>query len=358
MKKIKRHTYLTCCIATMFLSISLNSYAQSDDSGPVHRPLFDDGSMLAVTIEGPLKTINRKRDESEEYPGILRYTDADGAEEALDINLRVRGKFRAKKETCNFVPLRVNFKKKQTEGTPFAGQDKIKLVTDCQSSKKSYQTILLREFLAYKILNVLTDKSFSARLLQVTYVDTDNKNRSRESYAFFIEEKEHIGERIGHELLAIPKIKYSDLDPVQSNLVNVYQYFISNTDFSMVLGPKGANCCHNTVLYQEGSDPIMPIPYDFDHAGLIDAPYAYPNPKFKIKNVTSRYYRGRCANNDLLESTFQQFIDKRDEINGVVTGLEGFAEKSATRVLSFIDNFYKDISTPKNIEKKFIKKCS
>ena len=184
MTKIKRHTYLTCCAAVMFLLTAINASAQATDSGPVHRPLFDSDSIVAVTIEGPLQTIMRKRDESDQYPSIFKYTDAAGTEHTLEINLRIRGKFRAKKETCKFAPLRVNFKKKQVEGTLFEGQDKIKLVTDCQSSKKNYQQILLREYLAYKILNVLSDKSFGARLLHVTYVDTDNKNKTRESYAF------------------------------------------------------------------------------------------------------------------------------------------------------------------------------
>ena len=342
----------------MFLFIGINAGAQSDDSAPVHRPLFDDNAIVAVTVEGPLQTIMRARDESIEYPSIFRYTDADGSEHILDIKLQIRGKFRAKKETCNFAPLRINFKKKQVAGTLFHGQNRIKLVTDCQMSRGNYQQILLKEYLAYKILNLLSDRSFGARLLNVTYIDTDRKNKSRESYAFFIEDKDHIGDRLGMERAKVPRLKYSALDPAQMNLVNVYEYFIANTDFSLVAGPKGSNCCHNAVPYQKDAGPYISIPYDFDHAGLIDAPYANPNPKFRIRTVKSRVYRGRCNNNELLDATFQQFIEKRDEINGIITGLEGFDKKSAKGTMSFIDNFYKDISSPKNIEKKFIKKCS
>ena len=342
----------------MFLSIGIHVSAQSDDSGPVHRPLFDDDSMIAVTIEGPLQTIMRKRDESEEYPAIFKFADAAGSEQTLDIQLRIRGKFRAKKETCNFAPLRVNFKKKQVQGTLFEGQDKIKLVTDCQSSKSSYQQILLKEFLAYKILNVLSDRSFSARLLRVTYIDTDRKGKSRESYAFFIEDKEHIADRLGLELVEIKRTYYGALDPAQANLVYVYEYFISNTDFSLLAGPSDSNCCHNTVLYQNAGEAYISIPYDFDQAGLVEAPYASPNPKFKIRNVRQRLYRGRCAHNSHLNSTFQLFLAKRDDISQLVNGLDGFDQRSAKRTMSFIDNFYEDISTPKTVQKKFTNKCS
>ena len=231
------HSCWACCATTLFLSIGLTANAQSDTSGSIHRPLFDDDSTLAVTIEGPLNTIMRNRDETEEFPATFKYSSADGTETTLDIKLRVRGKFRRKRDICNFAPLRVNFKKGQVEGTVFAGQNTIKLVTDCQSSKKKYQQLLLKEYLAYKILNVLSDRSFSARLLRVTYVDTDKKGKSRESYAFFIEEKNHIADRLGVERVKIPRTKYSALDPLQANLVNVYEYFIANTDFSLVAGP-------------------------------------------------------------------------------------------------------------------------
>ena len=311
-----------------------------------------------VTIEGPLQTLMRKRDESEEFPGKFKYADADGTDHVFDIKLRIRGKFRARKENCNFAPIRVNFKKGQVKGTVFAGQDKIKLVTDCQRSKKKYQQLLLKEYLAYKTLNVVSDRSFGARLLRVTYVDTDNNGNSRESYAFFIEDKDHIGDRLGLERIKIPETTYSALDPAQSNLVNVYQYFIANTDFSLISGPSSSDCCHNIVLYQKEGDPYISIPYDFDNTGLVDAPYAAPNPHLKINTVRTRVYRGRCSNNSHLDSTFQLFLAKQDDIGQLVTRLDGFDEKSVKGTMKFIDRFYKDITTPKTVEKKFINKCS
>ncbi len=78
MKKIDRHTYWTNCAATLFLSIGLNASAQSDLSDPINRPLFDDDSTLAVTIEGPLNTVMRNRDETEEFPATFKYSSADG----------------------------------------------------------------------------------------------------------------------------------------------------------------------------------------------------------------------------------------------------------------------------------------
>ena len=40
---------------------------------------------------------------------------------------------------------------------------------------------------------------------------------------------------------------------------------------------------------------MIPIPYDFDFSGLVDAPYATPPDVLKIANVRQRFYRGYCA---------------------------------------------------------------
>ncbi len=358
MNKINPHSSWTCCIVMLFLVVSQKATAESDTSDPVTRPLFTSDSTLAITIEGPFSTVMRNRDEMEEFPAMLKFTDAAGTEHQLDIKLRVRGKFRRKRETCNFAPLRVNFQKKQVEGTVFAGQDKIKLVTDCKKTSSKFQQVLLKEYLAYKILNLMTDQSFGARLLRVTYVDTDKKGKARDSYAFFIEEKKHIAERLGMELIKIDRTKYSALDHARANFINIYEYLIGNTDFSLIAGPDETDCCHNAVIYQKGDDPYTSIPYDFDHAGIVDAPYAEPNPRFKIKSVKKRVYRGRCANNARLDSTLQQYLVKRDDIRQLIEGLDGFDAKSIKTTLAYIDGFYQDVSDPKSIQKKIIKKCS
>ncbi len=250
----------TCCVVMLFLLVGQQAIAQSDTSSSVDRPLFTSDSTLAITIEGPITTVMRNRDETEEYPAALKFTDADGTEHRLDIKLRVRGKFRRKREICNFAPLRVNFQKKQVGGTVFAGQDKIKLVTDCKKGSKKFQQVLLKEYLTYKLLNLMSDQSMGARLLRVTYIDTDKKGKSHDSYAFFIEEKKHIAERLGMELIKIERTKYSALDPARSNFINIFQYLIGNTDFSLIAGPDETDCCHNAVIYQKDIDPYISTP--------------------------------------------------------------------------------------------------
>jgi hypothetical protein len=300
----------------------------------------------------------KEQPDAEYLDGIFSYVDTAGQEYTLDLKLRTRGRYRRKKSTCNFSPIRLNFRKKQVEGTEFAGQDKLKLVTHCQTRRKSFEQFVLREYLAYRILQVLTDRSFGARLMQITYVNNEKDGDSITKYGFVIEDEDDIGERLGLTAATVRGIKAEELDPQPANLVSVFEYLIGNTDFSLILGPADTSCCHNAVLFGAGGPPYTPIPYDFDFSGIVNAPYAEPNPRFTIRSVKTRLYRGRCINNELLDGTFAFFLEKEAEIRGLVTELEGLDDRNRKAVGKYLNGFFKDISDPKAKQRKFVTRCS
>ncbi|MDH3409035.1 MAG: hypothetical protein OEN51_06700, partial [Gammaproteobacteria bacterium] len=130
-------------------------------------PLFDHDDTLNVELEGPFGWLTRERPDEEEVPGKFRFNADDGSTVELDVVIRTRGKNRRDKETCRFPPLRLNFKRSQTDDTLFDKQDKLKLVTHCRSNSERYDQAVVSEYLAYRILNTLTDRSFRARLLRI-----------------------------------------------------------------------------------------------------------------------------------------------------------------------------------------------
>ena len=129
-------------------------------------PLFESDELLEVTLEGPLAAVLRDdRGEPEQFPFTLTV-----AGQNIPVQVRQRGNFR--RLNCRFPPLRLNFKKKETKGSVFEGQNKLKLVTHCKKSSR-YQQYLLLEYQTYKILNLLTDNSYKVRVVKVHYLDGD-----------------------------------------------------------------------------------------------------------------------------------------------------------------------------------------
>jgi len=338
--------------ATLFLSIS----AASAQEARLPDPLFQDTEILDVRITAPLATLLYERPFDEELPAKLQYADSSGQTVEFDIKIRTRGKFRRQKDVCSFPPMRLNFKVSQTKGTLFHKQNKVKLVTHCQNNTK-YEQVILREYTAYRILNVMTDTSFRARLLRITYVDSEGKKRDDVSHGFIIEHRDRLAKRLEKNYLEIPGTKVSALDPAYMNMVSMYHYLIGNTDFSPVKAASNQTCCHNHVLFDNEGERIWSVPYDFDQAGLVDAPHAGPNKRFELRNVKQRLYRGRCVNNDQLDETIARYNAKREEVMAVLAEVEDATGRSVKTMSSYVDRFYDIINSARRVKGEFVKKC-
>jgi hypothetical protein len=225
------------------------------------------------------------------------------------------------------------------------------------SRKAEYHQIVLQEYLAYRILNVLTDTSLRVRLLRATYSDTVDKWQSEPRYAFLIEHKDRAAKRLQLKELKVAGTSVAQIDPEYLNLTSVFQFFIGNTDFSPIAAAPGDDCCHNYVLFQNPGSLITAMPYDFDQSGFVDAPYANANPRFQLRSVRQRLYRGRCLNNDYVKGSIQTFRDKRAEIYALVEGQQGFSNDTRNDLINFMDQFYDIIENPGAIEKLILEKC-
>ncbi len=319
-------------------------------------PLFADFETLEVTLEAPLQQLMNERDESSELPGKFRYTDSHGSPVELDVKVRTRGKFRARKDICDFAPLRLNFRTSQVTDTLFAGQDKIKLVSHCVANSNRYEQTVVTEYLAYRILNIMTEYSYRVRLLRIRYIFSD-RNKEIESYAFLIERDKRLARRLGKERASVPELEVADLEADYSNLASVFQFLIGNTDFSPIAVSRDKNCCHNHTPFTADGEVFYSIPYDFDHCGLVNAPHAEPSSQFRLRDVRQRLYRGRCVNNELLPATLEQFRQRRAAIEALIDNQSELSSLARRRAKGYIKSFYKIIDDPKLTKSYLVKRC-
>ena len=341
---------VTSGIATLFLLFASTASAEAGAADP----LFQSNDVLQARLEGPLLQFIKDKSKEDYLDGKFTVVDTDGTPLEFDLKFRARGNFRH--DNCDYPPVRLNFKKGQVKDTLFAQQNILKLVVHC-SRRAQYHQIVLQEYLAYRVLNLLTDQSFRVRLLQIVYKDPTEDEESPKRYAFLIEHKDRLGHRIGLEEFATPKTQVGLIEGEYLNLTSIFQFFIGNTDFSPVAGPPGEDCCHNYVLFKGQGPNITAIPYDFDQSGFVDAPYANPNPNFRIRSVKQRVYRGRCVNNRHIENSLQQFRDKRNAIYELVENQVGFEDHTRKDLVTFIDRFYDLIDDPKRVERTITKNC-
>lgn len=319
-------------------------------------PLFRSHDIVELTIRGPIRTIVLQRSDEEDLPAVARWQEPDGQVVESEIGIRARGNFRRQQDNCPFPPIRLDFKKSAVEDTLFHKQDKLKLVTHCRDGRRQYQDVVQHEYLVYRMLNELTDLSYRVRLLQVTYEDTDS-NDVREEYGMAIEHKDRFAKRTGLPVVEIPRTSVAALDPEYTNLVSVFQYMIGNTDFSPIAGARDEDCCHNTNLFGDADRRLYAVPYDFDMSGFVDAPYAVVNPKFRLRSVRSRLYRGRCVNNEHLPATINRFIEVKPRLFALIDGHDLLSNASKRKARRYLEDFYRTIEDPGDVERELVNRC-
>ena len=125
---------------------------------------------------------------------------------------------------------------------------------------------------------------------------------------------------------------------------------IGNTDWSV-------RQYHNIKLMVPKNDTLARpyvIPYDFDYAGLVNAPYAIPNEGLDITSVTQRLYRGFARTMDELQMNLNIFKEKKDVIMFYLTDFPLLNVKVRRDMTRYLDEFYKIIEDKNSIRSVFI----
>lgn len=339
-----RLSLLTVTLAAALSAVDTNASSAGD-------PLFSTDSVLSVTLDAPLRDMARDRSDEPEYrPGTFSFVDADGVARQVDIQVRPRGKSRRERTVCTFPPLRLNFKPKQLEGTVFENQNILKLVTHCKSSA-NFQKYVLKEYLAYRMFNLLSDSSFRVRLLKVTYTDSERDAKPYERFGFVIEHKKRLAARLGMEAVEPVSIESSALEPHQASVAELFQFLISNTDYSFIAAPPGDNCCHNAILLQGPQGSYLPVPYDFDRTGLVSPPNALPDEGLGQRSVRERLYRGFCRPPEYLNESIAQTLALRPQFEALFTEQTDLADSDRRKALKYLDGYYQMVEDPSRRER-------
>jgi len=312
--------------------------------------LFNDDAVLEVKLSGPLSSLLKDKDASEELPFLLR---ANGIEHSIKV--RLRGKSR--RVVCSYPPLRINFATRDTAQSIFEDQDKLKLVTQCRK-RDAARLDVLQEYAAYRIFNLLSEFSYKVRLLHITYTDTEGRpgKNTFDHYGFLIESSKALADRVGGEFVNETGLSLQSLDNKQAATVFVFQYLIGNTDWSLVRAEADDRCCHNGDLVDIGSTRYY-VPYDFDRSGLVNASYARPDSSLRISRVTRRLYRGYCIPTDALEDAIGAIKARRADILGVISQLPGLSQKGAKATIKYLEGFFDQANDADKMLRSFERKC-
>ena len=341
-----------------FLFYSVKIYSQTETVKPSadkqaisdkNTRLFENDDILHIKLTGKLNELFTDRKDNMAYhPMLLQYQGKDSSLVSIHIRAKARGNFRRLKENCKWPPIMLNFpQKEKLKNSVFVKQNKLKLVVPCQGDE-----YVIREWLVYKLYNLLTEKSFRARLAQVEFEDSAAQRKNETHYCILLEDEIAVAERNKASLINKKQILMERTNRMEFTKMAVFQYMIANTDWSV---PYLQNI---KLLSTDSTQSPYAVPYDFDHAGIVNAPYAGAAPELEISSILERIYRGYCnqLEMDFIE-TFELFNQKKNDIYNVYTNCSLLNSKYLKFVTRFLDDFYKTINNNKSIEEVFNKPC-
>jgi len=355
------YTYAGILILLLMLTPEVVRAQQTSTSGhdstylidftlfPRKDPLLTD-NIIRISLRFDMKKFVKTKHKEEYQKAELSIHNLDSSIIEKEIRLRARGITR--KSICYFPPIKLNFKETAFENDTLNDINSLKLVTHCKNSDL-YEQYLLKEFLVYRMYNLLTDSSFRVKLVHIDYIDSEDKMKPLTKYGFIIESNDHLAERLHGIRMNKKGVNTWDTDRSLIGLLDVFQYMIGNTDWSI---PP----LHNIRLIKPSVpySNILAIPYDFDYSGMVNTVYAIPDENLAIETVRTRVYRGYCLpSEDHYLQLFKVFLENKQSMFSLVEDFELLDKKSRKEMLEYLEEFYTIIENPRMAKQNILDHC-
>jgi len=333
-----------------------DSYAGHDSTYLIDFTLFSSTSplqtdkIIKISLKFDMKKFVRSKHKEEYQKAELTIYNPDSNIVEKEIRVRARGITR--KSICYFPPIKLNFKETEFDNEYLNDINSLKLVTHCKNSAL-FEQYLLKEFLVYRMYNLLTDSSFRVKLVHIDYIDSEDKMKPLTKYGFIIESHNHLAERLMGVRLDRTGINTWDTDSYLTSLMALFQYMIGNTDWAIPVP-------HNFKLVKPSvpNSSILAIPYDFDYSGMVNTTYAIPDENLGIETVRTRVYRGYCLpSDDHYDRFFKVFLKNKQSMFSLVEDFKLLDKKSRSEMLKYLEEFYEIIEDPRRANREIIEVC-
>jgi len=314
--------------------------------------LFSNQEPIFLKLKMSVKNVKKNTNDSTYVESILYYKNEAATYDSLKIDLRARGNNR--RENCYYAPLKLKLSKSATKGTLFEGNKKLKLVLPCliESNNNDY---VIKELMAYQLYEIVTPVHYKTRLVNIEFIEERGKRTiTKDLKGVLIEDIDNVAKRLhGNEIKR--RILPLQQDDVASIRNSFFQYLIANTDFSTTY-------LHNGKLLFIDKK-IIPLPYDFDMSGLVDASYAVvsniQNITLDITDVKERVYKGYKRDELLFEQVRKEFIDNKSKMFEAIDLLEKYFDDSNQFIIAkrFVTEFFEIIENDNAFKRKILDKA-
>ena len=323
----------------------------ADSTDTSSSDVFSNSDFLPVKFTYSIKNLKRETNDSTYMNSVMTFQNPEGIDEELNVKIRTRGNYRLK--NCYFPPIKLKISKENSAGTIFEGYKRFKMVMPCINERDKNDNVV-KEYMAYQLYEIVSPYFFKTRLITISLEEQQRKKTKHHLMkGFLIEDDSHVAKRFDGNVYDrnVHPLQQETLTSVRNCF---FQFMIGNTDFSQAYQ-------HNIKLVFIDKS-IVPIPYDFDMAGLVNCSYAVvsqiPNEKVNLGSVTDRLYRGFKRDRTIIEQVRQEFLSNQDEMMAVVNNLESAFDdqREFQTAKEYVESFFELISDEKKFQSKIIER--
>ena len=307
-----------------------------EDTMAVYEDLFEIKEPLNLTLTFNVKELQKTKFKETYIPANMTCHVREGFEVNHDVRVKARGEIR--KRICYAPMFFVNIRHAGIEAEDLQDVIKLKVVHRCKSSN-TYEHYVLREYLTYQIWNLLSPYSFNTRLVKLKIIDTGRKNKESEDWAFIIEPEAMMAERNNCMPIKNDRLSLRTVDQDWMDKAAFFSYMIGQSDYSVT----GRHNLKILTSKEYGQTGFIPVPYDFDYCGLVDAEYAIPGETLESIGLTSvreRYYLGACRSEQGYQKTVDWLASYKDEIKDLIFSFEYLKESEKKFLWNYIEAYY------------------
>lgn len=305
-------------------------------------------SAIDLYLTSDWKEIQKNKNEKAYVPAKVVLITGHMDTLQLDAKVRTRGNMRL--DICSFPPLKLKFEKDQLSKYHLSSFNEMDIVNHCEESDMHDQ-LLLKEYLAYKLWELVSPYYFKVQLIRLHYLKPDGTQAHESAYAFLMENTEELVARLDARRNKTPVISSAAVEKEPMLRVALFEYMIGNTDWYIT------NRHNLEFVAIPGFNVLVPVPYDFDYSGLVSAPYAAHHASIDLPSVTIRYYQGKCATEDIVRKILKSFLDQKEKILMTPHHIQGLSEKSISYSVSYLKEFFDIIENPKKLENFILEHC-
>jgi len=320
------------------------------DTQNVKLNLFDTDDIFEISLKFDITSYKRAKSDTLYFDALLTYFNDEKDSVTKNIKFMARGNI-SRNKVCDFPPMMLNFKMKDSVGSEFSGINKLKIVPYCQIGYESY---ILKEYLVYKLYNVLTDYSLKTRLFKITYINSAREKKPLTQYGFAIEPMNLFEKRTATKELKFTGMTQRSIKPEMLDRMAIFNYMVGNTDWSVPIQ-------HNVILFvKEKPEPDyhnLIAAYDFDYSGIVNTDYAVPFTSLPIETVRDRLYLAICRDESVFTEALKEFVEKKDAFYKVINEFPYLSERTKKDMIGYLDTFYAGIDKRNSLARKLLTDC-